>query len=66
MVQFFSSPEINVVKTFKKFFFSLKIGDTFVLSALLRGGFSMARNFSVRTRVNKIETMNGRSRMRKS
>ena len=64
MVQFFSSPERNVVKTFKKFFFfSLKIGNMFLLSALLRGGFPLSRNFSSRTRVNKTETVNGRSRV---
>ena len=67
MVQFFSSPEINVIKTFKSFFFFFKNRQNVPLSALLSGEFPLSRNFSVcMTRVNKIETMNGRSRIRKS
>ena len=49
LVQFFSSQEINVVKSLEKFF-SLKIGNTFPLSSLLPGGFEPAKRRRISSR----------------
>ena len=65
MAQFFPSPEINFVKTFRKFFLSfVKNRQHVSIVCTLTGWIStVAYFFFVRTRVNKIEIMNGRSRV---